>query len=285
MVGYILDIHAERAAAARAAASGRLAALGEMAAGLAHELKQPLAIISLAAENAARALRAGKPDSAAGRLDRIVAQAARAGELIEHLRRFARGAEAGAVPGPVPLRRAVNGALALVGASLRDADVALEVALGPPPGPLVMAELVPLEQVLANLIANARDAFAGRPPGGARRLRIGAEQEGGQVRITVADTAGGLPSRCWTGCSSPSSPPRTPRREPGSACRSATGWCSAWAGRSRPATPGRARSSRSPWPPRPTWRRPSRCRAAQRLKMWVPSISSTTTPSAARRPV
>ena len=55
-----------------------------------------------------------------------------------------------------------------------------------------MAQLVPLEQVLANLIANARDAFAGRPPGGARRLRIGAEQEGGQVRITVADTAGGI---------------------------------------------------------------------------------------------
>ena len=92
----------------------------------------------------------------------------------------------------MPLRRAVNGALALVGASLRDADVTLEVALGPPPGLLVMAQLVPLEQVLANLIANARDAFAGRPPGGARRLRIGAEQEGGQVRITVADTAGGI---------------------------------------------------------------------------------------------
>ena len=50
VVGYILDIHAERAAAARAAASGRLAALGEMATGLAHELKQPLAIISLAAK-------------------------------------------------------------------------------------------------------------------------------------------------------------------------------------------------------------------------------------------
>ena len=192
VVGYILNIHVERAAAARAAASGRLAALGEMAAGLAHELKQPLAIISLAAENAARALRARQ----AGRCDRPARPHRRpggaGGELIEHLRRFARGAEAGAVPGPVPLRRALDGALALVGGSLRDAGVALEVALGPSPGPLVMAQLVPLEQVLANLIGNARDAFAGRPAGGARRLRIGAEQDGGRVLITVADTAGGI---------------------------------------------------------------------------------------------
>jgi C4-dicarboxylate-specific signal transduction histidine kinase len=199
VVGYTQNITAERAAVARAAASGRLAALGEMAAGLAHELKQPLAIISLAAENAARSLRAGKPGRAPARLDRIAQQAARAGELIEHLRRFASGAETGEAPVPVSLARAVDGALALVGGSLRDAGVALEVALGPRPGPVVMAQLVPLEQVLANLLGNARDAFAsnaasGAPAGAPRRVRIAArcDAAAGQVRITVEDTAGGI---------------------------------------------------------------------------------------------
>jgi C4-dicarboxylate-specific signal transduction histidine kinase len=95
----------------------------------------------------------------------------------------------------MPLRRAVEGALALVGASLRDAGVAVEVALDPPPGPVVLAQLVPLEQVLANLLGNARDAFASRPPEAPRQVRISSctDPRFGQVRIIVEDTAGGLP--------------------------------------------------------------------------------------------
>jgi len=196
VVGYVLDIQAERTAAARATASSRLAALGEMAAGLAHELKQPLAIISLAAENAARAARTGRPEGVPVRLDRIAQQAGRAGELIEHLRRFARGAETGEATQPVPLAKAVEGALALVGGALREAGIAVELDLGAPPGPLVLAQLVPLEQVLANLLVNARDAFAGQPADAPRVVRIVAaaeEASPGRVRITLADTAGGIP--------------------------------------------------------------------------------------------
>ncbi|MCB4824323.1 ATP-binding protein [Roseicella aerolata] len=195
IVGYVLNVQAEREAAARAAASGRLAALGEMAAGLAHELKQPLAIITLAAQNADNALRNGRPEGAAGRLGRIAAQARRAGEMIEHLRRFARGAAEDAAPQPVPLQQAVEGALALVGGALREAEVSLDLALGPPPGPVVLAQLVPLEQVLVNLLANARDALAALPPQAPRRVCIAArtDEPSGQVRITVTDNAGGIP--------------------------------------------------------------------------------------------
>jgi C4-dicarboxylate-specific signal transduction histidine kinase len=88
---------------------------------------------------------------------------------------------------------AVEGALTLVGNALREAEVTVEVALGAPP-PVVLGHLVPLEQVLVNLLANARDALAARPAGAARRLRIAAAAEGGMVRLTIADTAGGIPA-------------------------------------------------------------------------------------------
>lgn len=196
VVGYTLNVQAERAAAARAAASSRLAALGEMAGGLAHELKQPLAVISLAAENAARALAAGRQAGVSGRLERIGQQAARAGELIEHLRRFARGAETGEPLRPVPLRHALEGALVLVGGSLKEHGVTVEDALGPPPGPVAMAQLVPLEQVLTNLLANARDALVGRAAAGPRRIRIAAwaDPARGLLTVTVEDNAGGIPA-------------------------------------------------------------------------------------------
>ncbi|TDH61673.1 hypothetical protein E2C06_15210 [Dankookia rubra] len=224
VVGHILHIHAARGAAARAAASGRLATLGEMAAGRAHELKRPRAVISLAAANAGRALRAGKPAEATGRLGRIAAQAARAGALIGHLRRYLRGAEAGEVPGPVPLRRALDGAPAPVGASLRDAGVTLEVA----PGPLVLARLVPLEQVLVPLIGNAREAFTGRPGGAPRRLRIAAAT--GQVRITVADTAGGIPRPVQARLFEPFVTAKDAAKGTGLGLSFCHGLCAAWAG-------------------------------------------------------
>ena len=86
----------------------------------------------------------------------------------------------------------MDGALALVGGALREAEVALDVALGTPP-PRILGHLVPLEQVLVNLLANARDAMAGLPAGAPRRLSIAAASEGGTVRLTVADTGGGIP--------------------------------------------------------------------------------------------
>ncbi|MFZ4411196.1 MAG: sensor histidine kinase [Paracraurococcus sp.] len=192
MVGYLVNITAEREAQDRAVAAARLASLGEMAAGLAHEMRQPLSVITLALGNAQRALARGDLPAVAPRLERAIDQAARAGTLIEHLRRFARGAEPHAAVAPVAVDAAVDGALALVGGALREAEVALDVALGTPP-PRVLGHLVPLEQVLVNLLANARDAMAGLPAGTARGLRIAAATEGGTVRLTVADTGGGIP--------------------------------------------------------------------------------------------
>ncbi len=193
VVGYIADVTAEREAKARAITSARLASLGEMSAGLAHELKQPLQAITLAATNTQSAVERGDAPGARQRLQRIIGYAKRAAEVIEHLRRFARGPEVGIAPEPVPARAAIEGAQSLVASSLRDSMVELVVTLGDPP-PVVLGHLVALEQVLSNLIMNARDAVV-QNAAGPRRIELNAvaDPDAGLVRITIADTGGGLP--------------------------------------------------------------------------------------------
>ena len=193
VVGYILDVSAEREAEARAMAAARLASLGEMATGMAHEIRQPLQAISLAAEVAQIATKRGDTDRVYNRLERIVGQTQRTSELIDHLRRFARGAEIGAPLQPVPLAVATKGALDLTRSVLREALIHVEVALGVP-SPIVRGHSVLLEQVLSNLLLNARDALTALPAGTPRRIRItAAPGPDGTVRLMVADTAGGIP--------------------------------------------------------------------------------------------
>lgn len=193
IVGYTADITAERDRAAQLAAAGRLASLGEMATCLAHELRQPLTIMSLAAQNLKKMLDAGKTEGIGQRVQRIVDQSARAGNIIEHLRRFARGSDQGEPPSPVALGDAVEGAMTLVGGSLRDAEVELVVDI-PATAPDVLAHLVGLEQVLVNLTMNACHALEGSPAGTTRRITIalGQTPPEGMVEIQVRDTGGGI---------------------------------------------------------------------------------------------
>jgi signal transduction histidine kinase len=193
VVGYLVDITGERNLTAQMQASAKLATLGEMATGLAHELGQPAATMCLAAANAARALRsrgeAAIPD-ALRRLDRIIGQGERMGALMQHLKAFARADPI--MLGPVVVAQAVEGALVLTAAGLRQEEIALEQEIDADL-PLVQAQLVPLEQVLMNLLLNARDAIRLLPAGAPRRIRLRAVRAGeSQVAIEVADTGGGL---------------------------------------------------------------------------------------------
>ena len=192
VVGYTVDITARREAEARAAAASRLASLGEMAAGLAHEIKQPLQTITIAAETAQIAARRGNPAEIDQRLERIIVQAQRTGDIIDRLRRFARGAEDESSREAVRLADVIEDSLELMRSALRDASITVELALGDPP-PLVLGQQLLLEQVLTNLLLNARDALATRPEGADRRILISAERAAsGLVRLQVADTGGGI---------------------------------------------------------------------------------------------
>ena len=193
VAGYLRDITAERDIEMKAEAAGRLATLGEMAAGLAHELNQPLAVMSLAADNGARALQrkgaAAIPD-VLERLERIGVQGRRARDIVDHLRVFGRAQEEGEAE-PVSLGEAVDGALVLTRAALRDVGIRVERDI-PADLPPVMARLIPLEQTIVNLLLNARDAItdAAQHEG---RIRISADSTAAGVTLTITDNGGGIP--------------------------------------------------------------------------------------------
>lgn len=192
VVGYVRDVTQEREADARAMAAMRLASLGEMGAGLAHEVKQPLQSLSLAAELALLALGPAAPEPVRQKLGTVLSEAERAADIIEHVRRFARGASEDTPPVPLALAGPVAGALRLLRVALEEAGVEVELALGEP-SPQVLGVGVVLEQVLVSLLLNARDALAARPPGAPRRLRIDVTTNpGGEVAPCVADTGGGI---------------------------------------------------------------------------------------------
>lgn len=194
VIGYLTDVTAQRELELQATASAKLASLGEMAAGMAHEMNQPLAIIALAAENAMLALEQEGADAipeVIGKLERIMAQAGRGGTIVHHLREFSRPAPAGQI-GPVSLGEVMEGVLLLTRGALRDASVQLALDL-PTDLPLVMAGLVAAEQVFVNLVLNARDAMRDRAQEGPRRIEVQARAEAEAVCVTVTDTGGGIP--------------------------------------------------------------------------------------------
>jgi C4-dicarboxylate-specific signal transduction histidine kinase len=192
VVGYRADITAERIYAAQAAEASKLATLGEMATGLAHELNQPVTAMALGADNAADALEAeGEAGivEAVQTLRDVAGQALRAQAIIDHLRVFGRRD-----PGPlgsIALDQAVEGALIIAGSTLRAAGIQILRDV-PPDLPPVRGQLVLIEQVLVNLFLNARDAMAAQPPGERRLSLIGRQAGEGQVQLVVRDSGGGI---------------------------------------------------------------------------------------------
>ncbi len=192
VTGSVIDVTEEVEAAERRHHLERLAVLGEVAVGIAHEMNQPLAAISMATQNADRALAKSPPDLArvANKLSTIRRQIERIAKVIDHTRSFGRRELTG--EGAFDVAEVIGDALVLIGGRLRAQGVMTQtsVAQGLPP---VNGVGVMLEQVMVNLLANAMDAYRGRPDIGDRRVEIRAEAGVGQVVITIADRAGGIP--------------------------------------------------------------------------------------------
>jgi len=193
VVGIGQDITDRKRAEAQVIQASKMATLGEMATSVAHELNQPLNVIRMAAGNSLRKIGKGKLEAEylSGKLERIAAQTERAASIIDHMRMFGRKASEG--PSLIDPRDVVQGAFDLMGEQLRLADI--EVALDLPEAcPSILGHQVQSEQVILNLLTNARDALQSRE--GAEEKRIAMKVETGDdetVRIIVEDSGGGIP--------------------------------------------------------------------------------------------
>lgn len=162
--------------------AGKLSALGQMSAGISHELNQPLMAMRSFAQNAATFLDRDRPDRARDNLTRIDGLAERMGRIIRNLSAFARAETRPAVV--TDLREVIETALEMTGP--RREGVETVTRLTPDPV-LAMGGETRLAQVVANLVANAVDAMAGLPD---PRLEIVLTD--GPPRIVVRDTGCGL---------------------------------------------------------------------------------------------
>lgn len=167
--------------------AGKLSALGQMSAGISHELNQPLMAIRQYAENGSAFMERGRPERANENLSRIADMAARMARIIKNLRAFARN-ESEPV-GQVDLVHVVNTAVELTEARLRADAVTLDWDAGATDSPLwVRAGDVRLTQVLVNLINNAADAMLDQED---RQVRI-VINSGQRLSVTVRDIGPGI---------------------------------------------------------------------------------------------
>jgi two-component system C4-dicarboxylate transport sensor histidine kinase DctB len=165
--------------------AGKLSALGQMSAGISHELNQPLMAIRSFAENAEAFLERGRPEVAAQNLGRISELARRMGRIIRNLRAFARQESEPLTD--VDLVPVVEAVLEMAGPKARQAETRL-VWERPTAPVVVRGGEVRLQQVILNLVNNAIDAMAQSPE---RRVVI-AILPGPRVTLSVRDTGPGL---------------------------------------------------------------------------------------------
>ena len=196
LVGFMLDISdiKNQQQDAATAQSAKMATLGEMATGLAHEISQPLNVMRLAIVNVLKRLDSGEVqvDYLIDKLNRIDAQVQRAARVVDHMRVFGRRSEAEQHPfNPVD---AIGGTLSLLAEELRGKGVELRVS---ETGfqVQVRGNVDQLEQVLINLMVNARDALLSKceTDGDFKPwISLHTERDEHSVRLWVEDNGGGI---------------------------------------------------------------------------------------------
>jgi PAS domain S-box-containing protein len=184
IVHSIQDVTAERRARKLLEQTERLVTIGQMAAGVAHEINNPLNAIVGMAELLCEDLE----DEGAKRMaEHIREQALRIGRITKNLLTFARPRPQEFAP--VDINDVVREVVEMKSYQLRSNNIAVVLNLTEPL-PKVLGDKLQLQQVLLNLINNAEDAMSEQ---GGGTLSITTEQAGGFVRLIVEDTGKGIP--------------------------------------------------------------------------------------------
>ena len=171
----------------------KLATLGEMATGIAHEINQPLNAVKLMAENIRRGMEINSEKTqgrVADKMQQIIAQIDRAATITTHMRKSARNATEEDLFSEIP--DTVDGCQTMLASRMRLEDIEWLVACEEPLPPAAIHPLR-LEQVLLNLMGNAMDAIASTKAD-QKWIRVEAHQgERDTVSLSIEDSAGGIP--------------------------------------------------------------------------------------------
>jgi two-component system sensor histidine kinase/response regulator len=167
--------------------SAKLASVGELATGMAHELNQPLGIIAMNASLRLREARKQKFDNMIDGYELVIKQVERATVIINHLRTFGRDSETlDKLPREIP--RLIEDSFIMFNEQLRlhDIEVVKKMADNLPP---LYCNYIQIEQVLTNLFINAKDALENTQD---KKITIGAFTQGKQLVIEVSDNGEGI---------------------------------------------------------------------------------------------
>jgi histidine kinase len=178
--------------------AAKMATLGEMSAGVAHELNQPLSVVSTVGNillKQSQAAAGANQDVLRQVADELLAQVERATRIINHLREFGRKPQV--VSTRISINDAIKGVFQLLGRQLESHGIQTKIDLKPGL-PLMWGDTNRLEQVFINLVLNARDAVelkyrSQEPPQGL--IEVCSFMEDGRIAATVSDNGDGIPEK------------------------------------------------------------------------------------------
>ena len=168
--------------------AGKLAMLGQMAAGVTHELNQPLTAIRAFADNAVQFIRRGQLPQVEENLAHISSASAHMGKIIAQLKGFAR--KSGDAIAVVDLAQTTAAAVLLLRSEFQQQGVAIEVDVRD--AVQVLGDVVRTEQVLINLLRNAIDAVETREYVADKQVTAIIERAGDEAVMRIRDTGPGI---------------------------------------------------------------------------------------------